>query len=100
MSEGISQSDLDALFAGLPDTTTGAKTEAKEEETGGISQSDLDALFAGLTDTCGSAEPGSKTDIKLKMEEARESLPPAAESQGESLSQDEIDKMLAEFGMG
>jgi hypothetical protein len=95
MSDGISQSDLDALFSGLSDPVTDTKTEAKEEG-GGLNQSDLDALFGGLTFT----EPEPKTDIKQKMEEAWEPPPPTTEAAGETLSQDDIDKMLAEFGLG
>ncbi|HEY3275813.1 MAG TPA: hypothetical protein VGJ94_04270 [Syntrophorhabdaceae bacterium] len=102
MSDGISQADLDALFAGFSDPAADTKTEEKKEE-GGLCQADLDALFAGITDTCAEQKPevrDVKKEIALKMEEACESPPPVGENTGESLSQEDIDKMLAEFGIG
>jgi hypothetical protein len=102
MTEGISQSDLDALFAGLsdPGAEAEAKKEPKADESGGISQSDLDALFAGLGGGEGDRGPDVKEAVEIKMEEGWESPPPAEEAGGEALSQEEIDNMLAMFGKG
>ena len=102
MSDGISQADLDALFAGFSDPAADTKTEEKKEE-GGLCQADLDALFAGIEDTCVETKPpvkDVKKEIALRMKEACESPPPLEENRGESLSQEDIDKILAEFGMG
>jgi flagellar motor switch protein FliM len=62
----------------------------------GISQSDLDALLGGLSFGDSSGEP----EGALKMDDAWESLPVAEPEKGDILSQDDIDKMLAEFGRG
>jgi hypothetical protein len=100
MSDGISQADLDALFSGLGDAATEPKKEPKQEEGGGLNQSDLDALFSGLDMGAPSPPAEEKKSVAVKMEEAWEAAPPVDESKGESLSQDDIDKMLAEFGLG
>jgi hypothetical protein len=102
MAEGISQSDLDTLFAGLSDAGAGAeaKQEPKADESGGISQSDLDALFAGLGGGGADSGPDVRKAVEIKMEEALQSPPPEEEAAGESLSQEEIDNMLAMFGKG
>ena len=101
MSDGLSQSDLDALFAGLGDPgTEGAekKPDVKQEMSDGLSQSDLDALFAGLD--MGSAPPATepKSARKIDMNPAWETPPETSEDKGEALSQDDIDKLLAMYG--
>ena len=102
MSDGLSQSDLDALFAGLGDTGTAEaekKTDVKQEMSDGLSQSDLDALFAGFGDM-GSDPPApeAKPALKIDMSAAWEAPPEASEDKGEVLSQDDIDKLLAMYG--
>jgi hypothetical protein len=86
-SAGISQADLDALWGGLDcggDGQSPLKPEANDSRKGGLSQADLDALW-GLT-------PGAQDPAPAAPKE--ESSAPKSES----LSQDDIDKLLAEMG--
>lgn len=85
---GISQSDLDALFGALGGgTAESAPAEADQPSAGGLSQNDLDALWGGLTEAAAErAEPTVATE---------ESSPSPI---GENLSQDDIDRLLAEMG--
>lgn len=95
MADLISQDDLDALWGSLSGDESKGATPAKEEKAPdqtGISQADLDALWGDLglpteeTHGAGSAAPAP---APLPMEES---------SGGESLSQEEIDRLLAEMG--
>ena len=97
MSDGLSQSDLDALFAGFPGTAEETKTEKKGDEENGLSQSALDALLSGVE--WASEEP-ARSSIELKMEDAWQAAPPVAPDAGDILSQDEIDKMLESYRSG
>ncbi len=96
MSEVLSQSDLDALFGG------GAP---QKDESSGLSQSDLDALFGDITsaqgtetaETGGPPEtPGGLDLMQTGEEPGREAGAPSS-SGSETMSQDDIDKLLAEF---
>ncbi len=62
----------------------------------GLSQSDLDALLEGLS----FGDSPAKLESELKMDAVLEEPHTTNGNSGESLSQDEIDKMLAEFGRG
>ncbi len=86
MADQLSQSDLNALLGLDPDDDASKQTET--EASSGLSQGDLDSLLAGLGET-----PAPPTN-KLKN-----APPPVQEvSAGDSLSQDEIDRLLADFG--
>lgn len=96
MDDTLSQSDLDALF--------GEVTPPKSGD-GALSQSDLDALFGDIpsaenADTKGTSEG---TDAPEGLKPAQPGEGPgrdtgAAPSSGsEIMSQDEIDKLLAEL---
>jgi len=90
MSDGLSQSDLDALFAGSGDTGTAEaekkKADVKQEMSDGLSQSDLDALFAGFGDT-GTEEPDKKkADAKQEL--------------SDGLSQSDLDALFSGFDTG
>ena len=80
--DGITQADLDVLWGALNGT---GEVQKKEKPAGtGISQDDLNALWGGFA---------SETDISVEPNE------PAAEpSANEHLSQDDIDRLLAEMG--
>ena len=92
MADILSQDDLDALWG----QASGDEGQGPNGATGGtpaspgLSQADLDALFgaAGI-------------DITPKADGAKGAAPrpePAAAPAGDNLSQDDIDKLLAEFG--
>jgi len=118
MADSISQSDLDALWGSLSEDETKGASPAKEEAPAqaGLSQADLDALWGDLGGG-GSPEPAkeesgsgglSQADLNALWGEAGLSLPeptpapvaaePAASSASENLSQDDIDRLLAEMG--
>jgi hypothetical protein len=79
---GISQADLDALWGAL----SGTEDEQKNEKPAGtaISQDDLNALWGGFA---------SDTGISAAAGE-----PAAEQAENEHLSQDDIDRLLAEMG--
>jgi hypothetical protein len=87
MADSISQDDLDALWGSLSGDETKEPSAAKEEkpaEAAGLAQADLDALWgpaAGTEEHPASAAPEE----------------PAARV-SENLTQDDIDKLLAEMG--
>ena len=89
MADLLSQNDLNALL-GLA-TEDGASGPAKAMEgpapAGGLSQGDLDSLLSGLGDIA-PAKP------KIPAPAQEESAMPC----GDTLSQDEIDRLLADFG--
>jgi hypothetical protein len=62
----------------------------------GLSQSDLDALLGGLS----FGDSSGESEEELKMDASWEASPAMEGDAGEILSQDDIDKMLAEFGKG
>jgi hypothetical protein len=79
---GISQADLDALWGAL--NGTGDEQKNEKPAATGISQDDLNALWGGFaSDTGISAVPNE---------------PAAEESVNEHLSQDDIDRLIAEMG--
>jgi hypothetical protein len=84
---GLSQADLDALMGG----TSEEKTASKEADTSpaGLSQADLDALW-GLAPN----DPAPQTAAP----KAAAAQPEPSAPIGENLSQDDIDRLLAEFG--
>ena len=96
MSEPLSQSDLDALF--------GDAKPAKSEDNA-LSQSDLDALFGDLVpgENTGVEGTGSVTDAPEALDlsqpgqEPQQEAPAGGPSGSETMSQDEIDALLAEF---
>jgi hypothetical protein len=117
MAESISQADLDALWGSLSEDDTKGPSTAKAEEpaqASGISQADLDALWGDLggepeSEAKESGSGGlSQADLNALWGEAGLSLPeptpapaapePAASSASENLSQDDIDRLLAEMG--
>jgi|GEM_PF-1669955 hypothetical protein len=82
----LSQSDLDALFAGLepPEAPQSARqSDLKQTQT---QQTDLDKLMADLE--------ALGVNITPEPQEAAPASPP---SDNESLSQDQIDALLKEF---
>jgi hypothetical protein len=87
MADLLSQADLNALL-GLPDEAEPEPAKPKEEPTlAGLQQADLDALLEGL-------------DVSFTPTIMAEAAPMEddAASTGQTLSQDEIDRMLADFG--
>jgi len=92
MADILSQDDLDALW-GQASGDEGQGQNGASGETpasAGLSQADLDALFgaAGI-------------DITPKADSPKRAAPPpdpAAAPAGDNLSQDDIDRLLAEFG--
>ena len=92
MADLLSQNDLDALWGQTPGDEGQGQNGAKGEtpESAGVSQADLDALFgaAGI-------------DAGLTTAAPKAAAPPPGPSAapiGDNLSQDDIDKLLAEFG--
>jgi len=85
-SAGLSQADLDALMGG----SSGEKTAGKEADASpaGLSQADLDALWGLAPDDSAPKAAGPK---------AAAPEPEPSAPIGENLSQDDIDKLLAEF---
>ena len=65
-----------------------------------LSQDDLDALFGELSgpETVPGTEKAAGKYSGISMEAEYDSLSPASPDAGEALSQDDIDKLLAEFG--
>jgi hypothetical protein len=116
----VSQADLDALWAGLSESQAkpAPEQDVPPQESGSISQADLDNLYAGLSalqnggDAQKQTEPStgdgglSQADLdKLwgaVADADRAEAPPAEEPKaapiGENLSQDDIDKLLADLG--
>ena len=85
MADSISQADLDALLGDLgAEKAAGAEPGAFGSGSAGLSQADLDALW-------GSA-PQEPAATPTAPAEGR------ASSGSENLSQDDIDKLLAEMG--
>jgi hypothetical protein len=118
MAESISQADLDALWGSLSEGGNEAPEPAKKEEpaaSAGVSQADLDALWADLGGL-GEPEPPkekksgsgrmSQADLDALWADAPADPTPAssapadasASAIGENLSQDDIDRLLAEMG--
>ncbi len=92
MAEQLTQQDMDALFSAL--TSPPAPAVSEPALVVGNPESpdlDMDALFSALTSPPVSSESAAPT---LGGDE------PAPQDGGKSLSQDEIDKLLAEFGLG
>jgi hypothetical protein len=86
MADLLSQSDLNALLGlAAEDEASGAADTAPG---GGLSQGDLDSLLAGIADYT----PATKRACPAPIQEE------CAAPSGESLSQDEIDRLLADFG--
>ena len=84
---GISQGDLDALFADLGGPgENDAASEKSNPPSEGLSQSDLDSLWGGLTPAADGTRQTTATEVE-----------PSGPT-GESLSQDDIDRLLAEMG--
>lgn len=121
MADSISQADLDALWGSLSENQTTEPPSAKKEEPAqpaGISQADLDALWGQPGDAGKPAETAPAADEPGGLSQAdldalwgaaglappEPSPPPAAPKQepassgGENLSQEDIDKLLAEMG--
>ncbi len=65
-----------------------------------LSQADLDALFGGLSDpeTVPEAKEPTGEYSGIRMEANWELPLPVCPDGGDTLSQDDIDKLLAEFG--
>ncbi|MGD0230277.1 MAG: hypothetical protein ABSC19_07955 [Syntrophorhabdales bacterium] len=85
MADVLSQDDLNALL-GLMENAPAEPVVQREEKrppVGGLSQEDLDSLLGGLAGPVVQAAPAGQEEEKAGAE---------------SLSQDEIDKLLAEFG--
>jgi len=93
MADLLSQNDLNALL-GLTaeDGTSGpaepAEGTASATPPAGLSQGDLDSLLAGLADFSPAARP--KSPVPCGEE--------CAVACGGTLSQEEIDRLLADFG--
>lgn len=91
MADLLSQDDLNALF-GLtsesPAPTAGLAAPASP--TAGLSQGDLDSLLAGLADF--TAAPPARPRAPAPVQDE------CAAPSGGTLSQDEIDRLLADFG--
>jgi len=92
MADILSQEDLDALWGQASGDEGQEQNGAKGETPAspGLSQADLDALFgaAGI-------------DTTPKADNAKAAAPPpqpASAPVGDNLSQDDIDRLLAEFG--
>ncbi len=83
-SAGVSQADLDALWADLGGLGEPEPAKAKESPSGGMSQADLDALWADAP-----VDPPSASSAPAEA---------SASSASENLSQDDIDRLLAEMG--
>ena len=84
-ASGITQADLDALWGGIGGGgVEQTSAEKKESAPPGLSQSDLDVLW-GLAPEDGRQEP------TIAEEPARAPI-------SENLSQDDIDRLLAEMG--
>ena len=93
MGDALSQNDLNALLGlGADGGATDAPPSAKDGNgsSGGLSQADLDGLLGDLGEIGASAGTESAA-----AQAAPEAKPDAG---GDNLSQDEIDKLLAEFG--
>lgn len=92
MGDVLSQSDLDALF--------GDSAPAKSENSA-LSQSDLDALFGDITSAGGPDTEGASAAAEapegLNLAQPGQDAGSGPSSHSESMSQDEIDKLLAEF---
>jgi hypothetical protein len=84
---GISQSDLDALFGLLEGGgESGRAAQKNATSSNGLSQTDLDALWGGLANATERTEP----TVIIQ--------PAPAGAVNENLSQDDIDRLLAEMG--
>ncbi len=118
MGDGLSQSDLDALFgAAEPEKKEDGtlsqsdldalfgNVEPEKKEDGTLSQSDLDTLFGGIEfqKVQGSQTTEAEDVFKgldwsqLGGDPNQEKKGAKPESGGESMSQDEIDALLKEF---
>jgi hypothetical protein len=87
MADSISQADLDALFGQLGgDAAKAEDTKPADNGAGGLSQDDLNALWG---------EAGLSLPEPTPMPEAPVQ---AASSASENLSQEDIDRLLAEMG--
>lgn len=114
----LKQEDLDALFTDMSstmETNNGVEenregpvniVSGQEDSEGGMTQADLDALFADISSALESNKGGGieqkgsdDTDIEnvmsMMIEPGREMQ---AEEGGGSMSQEEIDRLLEEFG--
>jgi len=119
MADLISQNDLDALWGPTPGDESQKQNGAKEEtpaSPAGLSQADLDALMGGsseektASEEAGSSQAGlSQADLDALWGLApadstpQTAAPKTAEPEpsapiSENLSQDDIDKLLADFG--
>jgi hypothetical protein len=81
MVEQLSQRDLNALLGFAP--------EDGPQPPSAISQGDLDSFLAGLADFTPSTKPKGPVPVQ------EECMAPTG---AETLSQDEIDRLLADFG--
>jgi hypothetical protein len=90
MADLLSQNDLNALLGLTAEHGTSGPTEPAEGSTpgAGLAQGDLDSLLAGLADFTSAARPKGPAPAQQDC----------AVASGETLSQEEIDRLLADFG--
>ncbi len=121
MADLLSQNDLDALWGLTPGDERQGQNGAKEETpapAAGLSQADLDALMGGSSEEKSAGKEADTSQVGLSQADldalwglaSNDSAPPAAGPKaaasepapsapvGENLSQDDIDKLLSEFG--
>jgi hypothetical protein len=112
-SEGtISQADLDALWGALGDQQEKAASSDEPEQVDGISQADLDALWGALNGSGEEQEKEKPAATGISQDDlnalwggfasdtgisAAPSEPATEQSVNEHLSQDDIDRLLAEM---
>ena len=96
MADLLSQNDLNALLgltaehgaSGPADPAEGTAPAAPAAPAAGLSQGDLDSLLAGLADFTPAAGPKGPAPAQQDC----------AAPSGETLSQEEIDQLFADFG--
>ncbi len=121
MADLLSQNDLDALWGLTPGDESQGQNGAKEEipaSPAGLSQADLDALMGGSSEEKTASNEAGTSPVGLSQADLdalwglapNDSAPQAAGPKaaapepepsapiGENLSQDDIDRLLADFG--
>jgi flagellar motor switch protein FliM len=90
MADLLSQNDLNALLGLTAEQGASGPTEPAEDTApaAGLSQGDLDSLLAGLADFTPAARPKCAAPAQQNC----------AVASGGTLSQEEIDRLLADFG--
>jgi flagellar motor switch protein FliM len=90
MADQLSQNDLNALLGLTAEEGASGPREPAEDTApaAGISQGDLDSLLAGLADFAPAARPKGPAPVQQDC----------AAVSGKTLSQDEIDQLLTDFG--